>query len=98
MWHEVRDYWLPLLLLLLALLVAAVLLVLGVAAPYVVENPFIAHPLLDLYGRDVTVQRVSIAGAIGLIVTAFVFFRPNRSVLARRSSSRKPPDDSTAGA
>jgi len=43
------------------------------------------------------VRRSSIAGAVGLIVTAFVFFRPNTAVLARKTS-KKTSQDFMAGA
>jgi len=98
MWQELRDYWLPLLLFAGASFVAIGLIALVVAMPYVIEQLPFAHPLLDLFAADATVRRSSIAGAIGLLVTAFVFFRPNASVLARKASSRKPPRDTIAGA
>jgi hypothetical protein len=96
MWQELRDYWLPLMLFTLTLLVAALLLVLVVAMPFVAEYFLISNRLLSLFVADVTVRRASIACAIGLIVTARVFFRPN--ALARKSSSKKSPHDTMAGA
>ena len=98
MWQELRDYWLPLLLFAGASLISIALVVLVVALPYVLEHLPFAHPLLDLFAEDATVRRSSIAAAIGLLVTAFVFFRPNASVLARKAASRKPPSDTMAGA
>ena len=96
MWQELRDYWLPLMLFTLALIAAVLLLALVAALPYVVDRLPFGHPLLDLLAEDATVRRTSIAGAIGLIVTAWVFFRPN--TLGRKSSPKKPPSDTMAGA
>jgi hypothetical protein len=98
MWQELRDYWLPLLLFASSSLVAVGLIALVVALPYVIEQLPFEHPLLDLFAEDATVRRSSIASAIGLLVTAFVFFRPNASVFSRRSASRKPQRDTIAGA
>lgn len=93
MWQDVRDYWLPLLLFIGSLAVAVILLVLVLAAPHVIE--YLPSMLLsELYAEDATVRRTSIAAAIGLIVTAFVFFRPKG---ARRPTNPKP-HDSMAGA
>jgi hypothetical protein len=95
MLQELRDYWLPLMLFAGTLLVAVVLSLLVALMPFVVE--YVAEvPVLPLFADDAIVRRSSIAGAIGLIVTAFVFFRPNASVLGRRS--KKPPGDTMAGA
>ncbi len=96
MLQELRDYWLPMMLLVGALLIAAVLLIAVGAAPFVIEH-LPSHPLLDLFAADTTVRRVSIAGAIGLIVSAFVFFRPNGSAFTRKPSSKKPLQDTMAG-
>ena len=94
MWQELRDYWLPLMLFAAALFVAVVLLALAIAMPFAIEY-LPSVPLLQLFAEDATVQRSSIAGAIGLIVTAFVFFRPGAS---RKPSTKKPPHDTVAGA
>lgn len=94
MWHELRDYWLPLMLFAGTLLLAIALLVLVSIAPFLPP----AHALLDLFAHDATVRRTSLVGAIGLVVTACVFFRPNAAALARKSSSKKPPNDTMAGA
>ena len=98
MWHELRDYWLPLMLFVGTLLVAVLLLAIVLVTPFVVEHLPFSHRLLTLFLHDATVRRTSLAGALGLIVTAFVFFRPNASVLSRKSSSRKSPHDTMAGA
>jgi hypothetical protein len=49
--------------------------------------------MLDIFASDGTVRRSSIAGAIGLIVTAFVFFRPQASIQLRKNSPKKAPPD-----
>lgn len=98
MWQELRDYWLPLMLFTGALIVAVLLLALVIAMPFLLGQLPFTHVLLDLFAEDTTVRRSSIAGALGLIVTAFVFFRPNALVLARKSSSKRPPPDTMAGA
>ena len=98
MWQELRDYWLPLMLFGGTLLFAILLLILVIAAPYLIDVVPFPQDLLKLFAEDATVRRTSIAGAIGLIVTAFVFFRPNSSVLGRKVASRKAPNDTMAGA
>ena len=96
MLQDLRDYWLPLLLFAGTLMVAVILLLLVALMPLVVEYVPMA-PVLPLFADDATVRRSAIAGAIGLIVTAFVFFRPDSSVLARKSA-KKPAGDTMAGA
>ena len=96
MLQELRDYWLPLMLFAGTLLVAVVLLMLVALMPFAIE--YMPIPPLTLFAADATVRRSAIAGAIGLIVTAFVFFRPNASVFARKVPSKKPPTDTMAGA
>ena len=98
MWQELRDYWLPLLLFVAALFVAVVLLTLVFAMPFAIEHLPLTHPLLEMFAEDATVRRSSIASAIGLIVTAFIFFRPNASVLARKAPAKKSAQDTVAGA
>jgi hypothetical protein len=98
MLQELRDYWLPLMLFIGALLVAILLTVFVTALPFVIDELPFEHPLLKVFAEDTTVRRTSIAGAIGLVVTACVFFRPDRGVLARRSAPKKPSGDTMAGA
>lgn len=98
MWQELRDYWLPLLLFTAALLLAVALLALVIAMPFLVDRIPFTHAVLDLFAADATVRRSSIAGAIGLIVTAFVFFRPHAVMPGRKKTSTKPPQDTIAGA
>jgi hypothetical protein len=83
----------------------AALLVLGVAcSPWLDQEE--ARPegwlrLVAVFARDRTVRRIAIASALGLLVTAGVFFRPPR--LARRkrkedNPSRRPPGGGVVGA
>jgi hypothetical protein len=98
MWQDLRDYWLPMLLFIGALLAAAILILLVATLPFAGEYLPFENPILSLFAEDATVQRVSIAAAIGLVVTAFVFFRPNSAPPERKSSPGKPPRDTMAGA
>lgn len=61
--------------------VALSLAVLVVAAPLLapIEISDNWDRILDLFAGDVVVRRVSLAAAIGLAVTAQIFFAPKRS-------------------
>jgi len=57
--------------------------------------------LLTLFARDAVVRRTTLASAIGLAVTACVFFRappPVSAPVAVRKVSRKPPPQRIVGA
>ncbi len=55
--------------------------------------------LLLLFARDAVVRRISLAGAVGLAATAFVFFRPSRrKPRPPRPSRRTRPPHTMAGA
>ena len=98
MLQELRDYWLPLMLMTGSLAVAAFLLLAVGALPFAVEY-LPAFRLFELFAEDTTVRRCSIASAVGLTVTALVFFRPRAEILSRRSAAkRSPPPDVMAGA
>lgn len=96
--------WLAQMLFFLACLIAGALVLLVVLAPSVEANDAPAsiwRDMLDLFARDVVVRRISVATAIGLVVTAFIFFLPRRSYqqrASRRSSSQSPPSTPVAGA
>ena len=94
MLQDLRDYWLPLMLFAGTLLIAIVLLLLVALMPFAIE--YLPIPPLTLFADDAMVRRTAIAGAIGLIVTAFVFFRPGTS--APKPASKQPPTDTMAGA
>jgi len=79
----------------LFLLTVAAALALGglvVAAPWLTEfetDPPIWERIFRLFAEDSTVKRTALASAIGLIVTAWVFFRPRpaaRSVVESKTS------------
>lgn len=76
---------------------AALALLLGVLlAPWFDTGAHDAHDARDavaLFARDVTLRRTSVASAVGLLVTACVFFRRRRLP----SPPRRPPS-SNAGA
>jgi hypothetical protein len=55
--------------------------------------------LLALFARDAAIRRTTIASALGLIVTACVFFRPRlRPAPRKRKRTPAPPPPSVAGA
>jgi hypothetical protein len=74
--HErLRDVWIPGICFLVTLSLATILAGAVLLAPWVaLAHP--EHPLIKLYAHDMTVRRTSLASALGLVVTAFVFFRP----------------------
>jgi hypothetical protein len=88
----ITDVWLPRMLFVLSLGLALVLAGAALVAPWL--GPEIEHPLTALYAHDVTVRRVSLFSAVGLAVTAFVFFRPKPTPTA----DKKPPATNVAGA
>ena len=51
-----------------------------------------------LFAHDATLRRTAIAGAIGLLVTAWVFFRSTSPARASSQSSRMPPPGNIVGA
>jgi hypothetical protein len=65
-----------------------VLLLLVVLAPLLVDLD-ITIPRLGLFASDIVVRRSAIAGSIGLIVTAFVFFRPRPQSNHESTKERK---------
>jgi hypothetical protein len=58
--------------------------------------------LFALFARDATLRRTTIASALGLLVTACVFFRPPDAppplVRKRKHSGLPPPPQGVAGA
>lgn len=95
MWQRLQERWLPWALFAVANLAALVLLALVFALPYVIDALPFSSDFLRLFIEEPTVRRSSIAGAIGLIVTAFVFFRPGPAPATRK---KKPAQDTGAGA
>jgi hypothetical protein len=77
----------------LAVGAALLLLLLVLAAPWFDDTAHDSRDAVALFARDATLRRTSIASAVGLIVTACVFFR------RRRLPSPPPrPPSSNAGA
>ena len=81
---------------------AAGLFLLVIVAPWL-DNTFSGPRgwlrLVALFAHDATLRRTALASALGLLVTAFVFFRRPR--LPRRLSPRRrrlPPPPTIAGA
>jgi hypothetical protein len=95
MWQRLQETWFPWTLFAMANFAAAILLALVFALPFVVDGLPFSNSVLHLFVSDATVRRSSIAGAIGLVVTAFVFFRPSPAPTSRK---KKPAQDTVAGA
>lgn len=64
-------------------------------APVLIEDD--DNRLLEVFARDSAVRRTALASALGLAVTAFVFFKPGL-FLGKKSRSRRPPPNTMAGA
>ncbi len=100
---RLRFPWLTWLLFRLTLLLAGVLVLLVVICPlFDVDGtrPAGWHLLVKLFAQDVSVRRTALASAIGLIVTAAIFFRAGRlpRIKWRKSSRQPPPPTGVAGA
>jgi cytochrome bd-type quinol oxidase subunit 2 len=55
----------------------------------------------NLFAQDSVVRRTALACALGLVVTAYVFFRPPnffRNMLRKAKSNQAPPPGNIAGA
>jgi hypothetical protein len=101
MFLRLPPFWLPRLLFWVALAVSLVLILLVILAPMFDNGD--AHRVLTLFARDVTVRRCSLAVAVGLIVTGFVFFRaherrPPTLPPGKRKKTARPPRQTAAGA
>lgn len=97
MWDRLRTYWLPRFLFVMTLALAVILGVLALVSRWLFAEKSPAQ-LLTLFAHDVTVQRTAIACAIGLVVTAFVFFRPATQPKPKTPSPKEPPPGNMAGA
>jgi hypothetical protein len=64
-----------------------------VAAPYVLGERTDASDLLLLFARDMTVRRTAFFASLGLMATAFIFFRP-----AGLKKKKKEPGVNMTGA
>ena len=101
---RLRLPWLPRLLFRFTLAVSALLLALVFLAP-VLHNQFLPpgrwSRLLALFAQDAAVRHTSVAAGLGLLVTAWVFFRRPRPLprpAVRRGRRGKPPPPDIAGA
>ena len=67
---------------------AALLLAGGVlVAPWFTRDP---SSLSALFAHDLTVRRTALASAIGLVATAFIFFRPSGWLRKRAPDTQAP--------
>ena len=93
--ERLRDVWLPGFCFLVTLGLAILLGGAVVVVPWFAGEAS-EHPLLALYAHDLTVRRTSLASAVGLAATAFVFFRPVGWFRKRETKADSP--GSIAGA
>jgi hypothetical protein len=93
MWDRLRHVWLPRVCFLVALMAALVLVVLVIVAPWLATDA----PLVALFADNRGVRGAAIASAVGLLVTAWVFFRAAAAPTDKRSP-REPPPGTMAGA
>jgi hypothetical protein len=80
--------------------VAALLVLLVVAAPWLEPSEpteDVWGQVLALFAHDAAVRRTSVAAALGLVVTAHVFFQPTRPP-GPPHSPHQPPPSNMAGA
>lgn len=81
--------WLPRVLFAITMMLALLLGATVLAAPLAVRFSIARNErVLQLFAKDATLRRTSLASACGLAVTAWVFFRPPRS-------PRKAPDSTS---
>lgn len=86
------ETWLPRLLFLLTIGLSVSLILLVLLAPVLLRTPAFAQGapvVLKLFARDAALRRTTMASALGLLVTACVFFRPPPS------EPKKPVRDMT---
>lgn len=98
MFDRLRNYWLPRLLFAATLVCAGSLAVGVAAAPWLLGRLTRPTPALRLFAEDVAVRRTALASALGLSVTAFVFFRPPPAAQPPKKSPRNSPPGNIAGA
>jgi hypothetical protein len=96
MWERFRDFWLPRLLFAATLGAAGVIAVLVLAAPWLADRN--QPGILSLFAGDVVVRRTSLASAVGLVVTAYVFFRPGGVLFFRWRRDKAKGTPPVAGA
>ena len=91
MLQRLRETWLPRLLFVLTVAAALGLFLAVLAAPWLDEGPHSAEDeleLVELFACDAVVRRTAVVSGLGLLVTAFVFFRPGPPEETRRAKRR----------
>src|SRR2546423_463208 len=91
-----RSSLLSRLLFLVTVLLAAILLGLVVLAPYLASgepNLPMRDRVIAVFARDQAIRRTALASALGLIVTACVFFRTPAAARRPKASQLPPPPD-----
>jgi hypothetical protein len=92
--QRIRSTWLPRFLFWLTVSLATLLLGLVLLCPWVDPGQpatGMGARLRGLFAHDPLVRRTTVASALGLYVTATVFFRPLEKSRAATSRSSKPP-------
>jgi len=96
--RQLRWPWLPRVLRWLSLLVAAGLVAMVSLSPHLADT-IPPHKLLRLFAQDAVLRRSAIAAAIGLAVSAFIFFKsPPRSPLQSYQAPRGSSPGDVIGA
>ena len=93
--RPIRLPWLPRVLFRTALAMAGALVALVFLAPVLdngIQRPRGWRQFVAVFARDLTLRRTAVASAVGLGVTALVFFRPPKSRADAITSSRPPSD------
>ncbi len=90
MWETLRDFWLPRFLFIATLGLSGALAAVVIFAPWLGSDH--QPEILTLFAKDAIVRRTALASAVGLVVTAFVFFRPGGFLFFRaKDKNRVPP-------
>ena len=98
MWQRIREYWIPKLFFTATVTTGVALAALAAVTPFVADVLPWRHELLTLFAEDAIVRRSALAAAVGLVVTAFTFFRPNPGKSDKKRSPAKSTVDTIAGA
>jgi hypothetical protein len=93
--ERLRDVWLPGFCFVLTLGSALLLAIAVLSSPWIAGGES-EHPILSLFAHDSAVRRTSIASALGLAATAFIFFRP--AGWFRKSDAKSDTPSNIAGA
>lgn len=96
-------FWLPRVLFWAALLVSLFLILAVILSPLLEGTDLLAQcgRIQALFARDSALRRTTVASALGLLVTACIFFRstaPAPEAAQRRRGPRVPPPPTMAGA